>query len=162
MLTSTEWSDDQADSVFYTDACLYGLAWWTPDSRLAGQCRIDPSGRSHGIFYFEALAVLQAIRMARRLMPHARRILIYCDNTNTVDAFASLRTIREYNAILLSAVEELIYTDTAVRVIYISSAQNRVADALSRFENEAALSYVPGLSICSFQPPRLVVGATQK
>ena len=54
MTESTEWDATQADSVFYTDACPHGLAFWSPHLMLGFQSDNLPSFQ---IFGLEVLAV---------------------------------------------------------------------------------------------------------
>jgi len=46
--------------------------------------------------------------------------------------------------------------------LYVSRADNHVADALSLFNNKLVMKLVPGLKIFSFQPPHGTLGASQK
>jgi hypothetical protein len=88
--------------------------------------------------------------------------MIYTDNTNTVDIFNSLRALPAYNFILRSAVDVLLESNHQLRVRYVPSDQNAVADAISRRQFNRALTLSPNLHISSFEPPRLTLGTPKK
>ncbi|PPQ85330.1 hypothetical protein CVT26_001096 [Gymnopilus dilepis] len=121
MMDSVEWPLDTAPFTLYTDASMLGLGFWCPELFQGFQCRVD-SISSHssvvGIFYWEALAVLSAINW---LLSHCqsapRRVVIYCDNTNCVDMFSSLRASSIYNPILITFVNLLLFYDTQCLVV---------------------------------------------
>ena len=87
-----------------------------------------------------------------------RRLLIYSDNTNTVDIFHSLRARPAYNELLKFTVSLPIKHNISLRVVHVPGVDNIVADSLSRFENTKALAACPGLTISTFQPPHLTMG----
>jgi hypothetical protein len=111
------------------------------------------------IFFAEALAVCSAIHAIPEMDPLPQRVVIYTDNSNTVNIFSSLRASAPYNRILMSAVDVLIAHGIDLRVYHVPGHENVVADALSRFNNELALQLVPGLLIDHFQPPQDAMGA---
>ncbi|TFY66127.1 hypothetical protein EVG20_g4960 [Dentipellis fragilis] len=88
-----------------------------------------------------------------------QRLVIYCDNTNTVDLFSSLHAQPQYNPLLRSAVDTLIRSNIDLRVLHIPGENNGVADALSRWDIDRALRLFPDLRISHFTPPPDALGA---
>lgn len=167
LVRSLDWDPDTAEEVitFYTDASSLGLAYWSPDSEFGFQSRLPTDLPSETIFFAEALAVCSAIHslLSGSYTPRPpRRVAVYTDNTNSVDIFNSLRASPPYNSILMSAVDVLLQLHIDLRVFHVSGADNQVADALSRFNNDAARRFAPGLIIASFTPPRDALGASTK
>lgn len=120
------------------------------------KCRCSPVY----IFYWEALTVLASlIWLVSHLSHTPRRVVIHCDNTNSVDLYSSFRASSTYNPLLITLVDILEAHGTQLQVVHIPGTGNRVADALSRFRNDIALFFFPNLSISSFQPPHLSLGA---
>ncbi|KAL1671003.1 hypothetical protein EV122DRAFT_227239 [Schizophyllum commune] len=160
MLDSDEWGAGGEDVCIYTDASGVGLAFWCPAASVGFQCVAPRQPDVPGIFFNEALAVVSALHHAVLGMDsNPRRILIYTDNTNTVDMFNSLRAEQAYNPLLITSVDLLLKFDRELRVFHVPGTENGVADALSRFENARAMQLVPGLIIRPFLPPQLSDGA---
>jgi hypothetical protein len=160
LLQSVEWMPDEADLSCFSDACPTGMAFWFPSLSLGFQCHVDDPRAF--IFFFEAYAVLSALsHLAFSLTPRPRRAVVYTDNTNTVDMFNTLHALPQYNPILLTAVDILQDTRLPFHVLHVSGRRNIVADALSRFDNHRASLASPGISVRSFTPPRLTLGATK-
>ncbi|EIW74035.1 hypothetical protein CONPUDRAFT_41559, partial [Coniophora puteana RWD-64-598 SS2] len=111
------------------------------------------AGESRPIFYWEALAVLCALRLLRPVVPERSRVLIYCDNQNTVQLFSTLAAKPAYNTILKSAVDILIEKNWDLRVKWIASEENAVADAVSRHDFAKAVRLCPRLQIQPVAPP---------
>lgn len=113
-----------------------------------------------GIFYWEVLAVLSAFHwLLGTCLSAPQHVVIYCDNTNCVDMFSSLRASALYNPILITLVDLILFFDTQLQVVHILGAKNTIADALSRFNNDSAALLHPGLFISPFLPPHLSLGA---
>ncbi|KIY46252.1 hypothetical protein FISHEDRAFT_75807 [Fistulina hepatica ATCC 64428] len=163
ILKSRRWGPSEADVVAFTDASHAGMLYYLPSSHSGFQCHTElltpPPGisRDH-IFYFEALAVLSAIVHVLSTPNPPPRLLVWTDNTNTVDMFNSLHALPPYNPLLITAVDLLMHTDCQLRVLHVSGADNRIADALSRFQNSLAIHLSPHLHIASFRPLRLTSG----
>ena len=100
LLKSVEWDPRCADSIaltVFTDASAVGMAYYIPSLSLAIQCPIPANAASEHIFFFEALAVCSVFHFVSSLPLTLNRLVIYSDNTNTVDIFNSLRAIAPYN-----------------------------------------------------------------
>jgi hypothetical protein len=158
LFEEVDWDIRRADIVMYSDACLSGLGFFFAHSREGFQCQIPQDPPKDSIYYFEALAVVSAIDAATRLSPIPARLLIFCDNSNTVDMFHSLRALPPYNHLLKFTVSLLLEYKISLRVAHVPGVDNVIADSLSRFENTKALAECPGLSISFFQPPRVAMG----
>ena len=153
-----KWGLHQADVTAYSDACMVGLGFYFRDSNEGFQCETPGNPPKDTIFFFEALAVASVVDAATRLSTVPSRLLIYSDNSNTVDIFHSLRSLPAYNGLLKFTVSLLIKFHISLRVVHIPGDDNSVADALSRFDNRRALAVCPDLFISTFQPPRLALG----
>lgn len=145
--------------TLYTDACLFGMGFWSPSHSLAFQHSISPTS-TFPIFYWEAYAVLSAFTwIVNYCHPSPQRVVIYTDNTNTVDMFNTLRATPLYNPIIMTAVEVMMSSGTQLRVAHIPGEANTIADSLSRFMNIYIRSALPHVDIHTFQPPHLLLGA---
>ena len=153
-----EWGIHQADVTAFSDACLSGMAFFFVHSRKGFQCHTPYNPPKDTIFFFEALAVTSVVDAATRLPILPTRLLIYCDNSNTVDIFHSLRSLPPYNDLLKYTVSLLIKFNISLRVVHVPGEDNDIADALSRFDNARATAACPGLSIFPFQSPRVALG----
>ena len=158
LFKDVDWQEHQADIVAYSDACLSGLGFYFQDTREGFQCEVPHGLPRDMIFYFEALAVVSVVEAATRLSSVPARLLVFTDNTNTVDIFHSLRSMPSYNALLKFTISLLLKFDISLRVVHIQGIDNIIADSLSRFENTKAETACPSLSISLFQPPRVTLG----
>ncbi|KIY47218.1 hypothetical protein FISHEDRAFT_74876 [Fistulina hepatica ATCC 64428] len=164
MLESRRWGPSDADVVVFTDACLTGMSFFFPASHIGFQCETDLVMLLRGIsrdriFYFEALAVVTAIVHTLTLPNPPHCLLVWSDNTNTVDIFNSLHASPSYNPLLITVVDLLMLTNCDLRVLHVAGENNKVANALSRFQNDVATRISPNLHILPFIPPRLTSGA---
>ena len=153
-----DWDVQRAEVVAYSDACLSGLGFYFKHSDEGFQCSVPTKPQKDSIFYFEALAVVSVVDAVTRFSKIPSRLLIFSDNTNTVDIFNSLRSLPPYNDLLKFTVSLLIKHNISLRVLHIPGVDNVIADSLSRFENTKAIADCPGLIISSFQPPRVAMG----
>jgi hypothetical protein len=165
-LKTVEWDPRSADSdalSVFTDASALGLAFFVPASKLAFQCPCPPDILSEHIFFSEALAVCSVFHYVKSAADiNTKRLVIYSDNMNTVDIFNSLRAIAPYNQLLISAIDIVLDHDLDFRVLHIRGVDNPIADAISRFKNDLAVSLCPGLVIRNFEPPRDALGVRRK
>ncbi|KAF8957956.1 hypothetical protein BDZ97DRAFT_1636905, partial [Flammula alnicola] len=158
LMESVDWPLHFVDHVLYTDACLFGMGFWSPALARGFQYDIQLT-ETKTIFFWEAYAVLSALHWAVRfIQPRPTRILICTDNMNTVSMFHSLWVTPAYNPILITAVDLLMHYNVQLHVCHIPGNQNVVADALSRFQNHVARAGCPRIAILPFQPPRLSLG----
>ena len=141
-----------------SDACMSGLGFFFENSWEGFQCIVPQDPPRDTIFFFEALAVVSVVDAVTKLDHVPKRLLIFSDNTNTVDIFHSLRSLPPYNSLLKFTVSLLIEFNISLRVVHIPGVDNIIADSLSRFENTKAIAACPGLSISKFQPPRAAMG----
>ena len=164
ILRSLKWDESDADRVIYCDACMTGMGFWYPDEPVPEAFYSPvPSGvPTDFIFYYEALCVLSALHHVSASLQKPEKIIIFTDNTNTVDIFNSLRALPPYNPILKSAVDLLLQFDHQLRVLYVPGDENHVADAISRQDFNRALTHCPDLHISIFQPPQLPLGVAKK
>jgi hypothetical protein len=132
---------------------MEGMGFWYPDHSLGYYSPVPEDVPADLIFYYEALCVLSALVHSSKTSQSPLRIVIFTDNTNTVDIFNSMRGLPAYNYILRSSVDVRLKTDHQLRVLHISGLENSVADAISGCEFVRALSLHPGLRITFFEPP---------
>ena len=159
LFEDVDWDVRCADVTAYSDACMSGLGFFFERSQEGFQCKVPQDPPKGTIFYFEALAVVSVVEAATQLPTIPSRLLIFSDSSNTVDIFHSLRSLPPYNGLLKYTVSLLIKHNISLRVVHIPGVDNIIADSLSRFENTKAIASCPGLSISSFQPPRLALGS---
>ncbi|KAJ7024257.1 hypothetical protein C8F04DRAFT_969233 [Mycena alexandri] len=174
LLESLDWEPADADVVAFCDASLKGLGFYIPAADIAFQSLPPVSGPSDRIFYYEAFCVCWCLHQIAALVRDSgkitlRRVTIWTDSSNTYDIFNTLRAKPLYNEILKSAIDVLIANDFKLRVLLLPGKKNIVADALSRWRNDVALSSHPGLAIydsCALPniplPPRETLGAEEK
>ena len=155
LFKDVDWDESQADLVAFSDACLSGLGFFFENSNEGFQCVIPHSPPRDTIFFFEALAVMSVVDAVTRLPTVPHRLLIFSDNTNTVDIFHSLCSLPPYNELLKFIISLLVKHNISLRVSHIPGTENRIADALSQFENAKVITMCPDLTISPFQPPRV-------
>lgn len=91
--------------------------------------------------------------------PPGLRIVLYTDNSNTVDMFNTLRAQPIYNPLVMAAVNLALDFGVEFRVFHIPGEDNIVADALSCFRFDTLATFAPLLQTLQFQRPRLTLGA---
>jgi hypothetical protein len=81
-----------------------------------------------------------------------KRLLVYSDNFNTVNMFASFSAKVDYYEILMEASDLLRDAGTDLRVEHISGSDNLIANFLSRRNFAEVRKMFPFLAIHDFQP----------
>lgn len=146
------WLPEEADLIIFADASFQGIGFWSPTENVAFYGDV-PSNHPKGvIFFFEAYAVLCALRWVASSNKHPSRLTIYSDNENTVDMFNSLHTLPQYNDLLTEAVDILMKHNIDLRVDHIPGVRNIVADQLSRRLFDLILRSHPELQINFYTP----------
>ncbi|KZT42580.1 DNA/RNA polymerase, partial [Sistotremastrum suecicum HHB10207 ss-3] len=137
LITADLWDIGDAEDIFYCDASLSGLGFWSPN-RLIGAYCILPSlpTTSHSIFYNETLSVVSALQfIADHMLPASGRprpTLIYTDSMNTVEIFSALNPLSYMRPLVMRAISLADQSNISLRVLHIQGIQNTIADALSR------------------------------
>jgi hypothetical protein len=151
----------QSDGVYLfedVDACMFGIGFFLEQSQEGFQSALPHNPPRDTIFYFEALAIVSIVDTVAHRPSVPTHLLVYSDNTNTVDIFYSLRSLPPYNDLLKFTVFLLLEYNISLIVVHVPGVNNTIADALSRFEDARALLACPGLSISPFQPPQVTLG----
>ncbi len=157
-LESLEWGVHLADITIQTDASSKGFGIWFP-YLVTGFYSHCVNDGDDGIFFNKALTVVSALLLALQFSSKPRRILIYTDNTNTVDIFNSLHAKPFYNPLLITAVDALMEHHAQLRVLHIPGPTNIMADALSRANNDLVLMHYPNAHLIEFTPPQVESGS---
>ena len=90
-------------------------------------------------------------------------LAVFSDSSFAVDVFNTLHAKLDFNAMVMATVNDLNHgIDLHVCVVHVAGTSNSVADAISPFNNHAAQTLVPDISILPFLPPRNVLGSTQQ
>jgi hypothetical protein len=165
-LKSVKWDPRHVESgtlTVFTDVSPIVMAYFIPSLKLAFQCPIPPGAASENIFFFEALAVCSVFHFAEFSLPASpRRLVIYSDNTNSVNIFNSLCAIAPYNQLLISAMNIVLDHKIDYRVLHVRGLDNPIADTVSRLRNDLAVRLCSGLVIHPFEPPRDALGECPK
>ena len=164
LLSACSWDPSEDDIVIaHVDAATStGLGIYFPQLDLAFQCAISELPPSSHINYLELLAVSSAVHAATKMDPPPTHLAVFSDSSFAVDVFNTLCAKPGFNTIVMATVDDLINHGIDLRVVHVAGASNSVADAISRFNNQAAQTLVPDLSILPFLPPRNVLGAAQQ
>ena len=155
LLKSVAWNVEEADFIVFCDACPEGLGFWYPQTKEGFHAPTRPNISNEYIFYFEALCVVSALDHVQTRAPKRSKIIIYTDNSNTVDIFRSFHCLPAYNPLLKTAVNIILSNDYSLRVLHVPGSENVVADALSRVKFSVALQLEPLLRLALFNPPVL-------
>jgi hypothetical protein len=107
------------------------MGFWYPVSKDGYYVPTPVNVPSKVIFYFETLCLLSALDHIQSKAHQGAKILIYTDNTNTIDIFHTLHCLPPYNHCLKVAMNIIIHNNFSLCILYIPGDQNIVADALS-------------------------------
>ncbi|KAJ6458825.1 hypothetical protein C8R47DRAFT_1162681 [Mycena vitilis] len=169
LINSVDYHPEDANLIIYCDASTHGagqggMGFYLPALGIGYQSQL-PAGISDTlkIFFYEALCVCAAVHHAASILPRGSRLTVYTDSSNTRDIFASLKALPAYNDILKSAIDVQLQHDIELRVLHVPGDLNKVADAISRWNDELAAQLVPGISIHPFTcPPDALVAARKE
>lgn len=128
VLESSRWSSIDADSVYYTDACMTGIGIWEPASTLGYYFILPPPGRN--IFWAELLGVVSAIDLG--INNGSKRIFVHSDNKLVVDLFSSHCPNWIVRPLFCYCIMRLLEAKADYRVMHVSAEDNSSADKLSR------------------------------
>jgi hypothetical protein len=164
LLKARDWEiTDPIVVTIYTDACLTGLGIFIPDSNLGFWCDVGHELPSDWIYFRKLWGVVTAIHYTVECLGlEDDKIVIFTNNTNSVDAFNTLAVELIYNSMLKYAVDLLIKSQCQVRVLYVPGVENRVADALSRKQSDRVDQSMPGLIVNQLTPPRDALGEEEQ
>jgi hypothetical protein len=128
LFEDVDWDIHQADITAYSDACLSSLGFFFEQSKEGFQSSVPLNPPKDSIFFFEALAVVSVVDAVTRLTSVPARLLVFSDNTNTVDIFHSLRCLPPYNGLLKYTVSLLVKYNISLRVVFVAGVANNIAD----------------------------------
>ena len=134
MMPWQKWS--APDEVVATDACLQGCGAWFNSHQEFFHAQFPESVtcRNLSINALELLTVVVAAKVWGKLW-HGLRIVIQCDNETSVTV---LNTGRTHNSFLQGCLRELELVaarcEFEIRAVHIKGVDNRIPDALSRWE----------------------------
>ena len=147
--------------TIHVDMSTQGLGIWFLSKKKGYQCLLPIQHPTDAIFFSEALVVCAAVHISE-CFPGVMCLLIATDNTNTFNIFTSLSAQPAYNPILISTVNVLLRCDVDLRVVYILSPLNHIADTLSLYQNDLVRKPVPAIQIKNFTPLQDALGAVKK
>ena len=84
---------------------------------------------------------------------------MFTDNINTVQLFNLLSALPAFNWMLIQVAALVLRQELDFWVFHVPGVHNAVADALSHLQNAQLAASHPELTISTFQPPQLVLGA---
>ncbi|KAJ3834130.1 hypothetical protein F5878DRAFT_515373, partial [Lentinula raphanica] len=106
------------------------------------------------IFFLELVAILSAIDFVSTLTCPPKRVLIFSDSLDSVDAFNSLGVRNtSHNAPLLAACGIVLRSGIDPRVRHIPGKENLRADLLSRLLIDDFTRQFPSYRVRRFSPP---------
>lgn len=156
-----EWSQSDADTIAYTDACLTsdngqsGLGFWIAPGSNNSDCCLSFFHRAFtplpGIQLAEALAVCAAIEHVVTAYPDARRVLVFTDSGPCVYAFDAARGSPALLNLAQATWDRLHRLGVDLRIRHIRGAANGHADHLSRWSPDRLAHSITDLSL--FSPP---------
>jgi len=136
------------------------MAFWSLRHHLSFQAAV--SSTSHSIFFWEAYTVVSAFHwILHAIRPPPYSVIIYTDNTKTMDLFHTLRASPNLNPLALTAADLMMRFNCQLHVLHIAGDQNSVTDSLSCFNNALAQTYILTLQVQTFTPPHLLLGAEE-
>lgn len=163
MLDSIAWHSIEANLVIYTDACPQGIGFWSPQLDCGCYGGVASVSPTLPIFFHEASAVICALHWLSLLrLRNICHLVVYSNNTNTVNIFHSLKARGFYNRLLKIAVNLLMQANYDLCVLHIAGLDNTDADALLRHQLPLVTALCPSISLKDYQPPPVVAEAAQE
>lgn len=150
---SIAWSPSEADFTIYTNALLIGIGMWSPELGIGHYASIHTCKADSKIFYYEAYIVVCAIHWASIHSPSPCCVIIFSDNSNTVDIFNSMKARGEFNGLLKFVVDIIMACDLDIWVIHVPGMDNVIADHLSRGRLSHVRDIDDSLMLLSYKPP---------
>lgn len=153
LLKTYFWRINEADLVFFCNACPSGLGLWIPKSRESFHLSLPTPLRD--IYWAELTAAICCMAVGRERS--AKRIVIFTDSENVVNLFSSHRAVPIVREMFSSAVEMMINNDLDFKVKHVPGEENVVADCLSRNNLAMARALIKDLSInpLTSSPPHM-------
>ncbi|KAH9919585.1 uncharacterized protein B0H18DRAFT_840838, partial [Fomitopsis serialis] len=106
------------------------------------------------IFFLELVAILSALHHIATLPSPPRRVLVWSDSLNSVEALSSLSVAESlHNSVLLAIAAIVLQTGIDIRVRHIRGEDNLRADLLSRLMFDEYARRFPADRVCFFSPP---------
>ena len=161
LLQSLAWHAEEVDLLIFTDACLSGFGFWSPQHVTTFYSAVLSFKRSEPIFFYEAFAVACAIHWACHRESPPGRLVVKTDSMNTMDLFNTLRARQAYNELLKFVVDELMAFEVDLRVVHVPGQYNQLEDFLSRGQINEAQRLRPLLQPQPYQPPAALVEAVR-
>lgn len=150
------WSLEDADLIMWSDAALTkALAFVFSNQAFVYPIQPPPTHAKIDIFFLELLAILSGIHYVASLPHPPRRVLVWTDSLNSVDALNSLSVSHSlHNAPSKVIASILMATGIDIHVRHIQGKKNIRADLLSRLLLDDYAAQFPADSIRLFSPPR--------
>ncbi|KAJ3737623.1 hypothetical protein DFJ43DRAFT_968916, partial [Lentinula guzmanii] len=148
------WPDSDADMVLWTDASKIGLSFTFAGNGFWYQIASSPQGPIVDIFFLELVAILSAVSHVASLPSPPKKVLLWSDSLDSVQAFNSL-SVRNpaHNAPLLAAAGIILQSGIDLRVRHIPGKDNIAADLLSRLLLDDFRRQFPAYRVRPFDPP---------
>ncbi|KAG6888542.1 hypothetical protein C0995_007554 [Termitomyces sp. Mi166 len=144
LLKSTAWDKFDTDVIIKSNFCT------------------TPKGTpSDLIFYSEALAVTSNFLIAMSEAGYPIKVIIYTDNTNTSACLIVYMHYLLYNSMLCLATNRLIDGDHKLKVQYILSTQNLIANLVLCKTFTEAKAHFPSLTIEDLTPSQEALGVSK-
>ncbi|KAJ7208693.1 hypothetical protein C8J57DRAFT_1046785 [Mycena rebaudengoi] len=147
--------------VVWTDASLReAIAFVYGNKGFVYQIQQNHTSTKIDIFFLEMIGVLSAVVHAANLPTPPKRLLIWCDNLDSVQILSSLRANEAlHNGVLLAIAGIIIQTGIDLRVHHIPGKQNTRADLLSRLLFKDFHRQFPSNRVHSYEPPKDLIPA---
>ena len=122
------------DLLFSVDSCLTGCRGWSNGEYFHSKFpEWIMNNREIYINKLEALALIVGLKIWRDKIQN-KNVLVYCDNQVTVDV---INTGRARNKFVQACLREACWitakVNTIIKVVHLTSEQNRMSDSLSRW-----------------------------